>query len=110
MSRIIALVYISLSELQTVEPRYTEQWADSSEQELLGVLHGLGLDVNQPWERQIVEHRNRFGNLITGSRWVGNERIDKEWIESGYSSQSAIDKSKNNRMLNDLYRMRGLTE
>ena len=110
MSSIIALVYISLSELQTIEPRYNEQWVDSSEQELLGVLKGLGLDVNQPWERQIVEHRNRFGNLITGSRWVGNERIDKEWIESGYSSQSAIDKSKNNRMLNDLYRMRGMTE
>lgn len=110
MSSIIALVYISLSELQTIDPRYTEQWVDSSEQELLGVLQGLGLDVNQPWERQIVEHRNRFGNLITGSRWVGSERIDKEWIESGYSSQSAIDKSKNNRMLNDLYRMRGMTE
>lgn len=110
MSSIIALVYISLSELQTVEPRYTEQWVDSSEQELLGVLQGLGLDVNQPWERQIVEHRNRFGNLITGSRWVGSERTDIEWVESGYASQASIDKSKNNKMLNDLYRMRGMTE
>ena len=110
MSSIIALVYISLSELQTIDPKYTEEYADSSEQELLGVLHGLGLDVDKPWERQRVEHRNRFGNLITGSRWVGNERIDKGWIESGYASQEAIDKSKNNRMLNDLYRQRGMTE
>lgn len=110
MSSIIALVYISLSELRTIDPKYTEEWVDSSEQELLGVLHGLGLDVNKPWERQVVEHRNRFGNINTCSRFVGNSRIDKEWIESGYASEEAVAKSLNNRMLNDLFRMRGMTE
>lgn len=110
MSRIIALVYISLSELQTVEPRYTLEWADSSEKELLDVLHGLGMDINQSVECQVVEHRNRFGNLITCPRWVGQSRIDKEWIESGHASQEAIDRSLNNKMITDLYRMRGMTE
>ena len=110
MSSIIALVYISLSELQTIDPKYTEEWIDSSEQELLGVLRGLGLDINKPWERQIVEHRNRFGNINTCSRFVGNSRIDEEWVTSGYASQEAIDKSKNNRMLTDLYRQRGMVE
>lgn len=110
MSSIIALVWVSLSELQTIDRKYSEQWADSSEKELLGVLHGLGIDVSQSVERQVVEHRNRFGNLITGSRWVGCERIDKEWIESGYASESAVDKSLNNKMITDLYRMRGMTE
>ena len=110
MSQIIALVYISLSELQTVEPRYNLEWADSSENELLGVLHGLGIDVNQSVERQVVEHRNRFGNLITCSRWVGCERIDKEWIESGYASQEAKDKASGSKLVFDLYRLRGMTE
>lgn len=110
MSTIIALVYLSLSELQTAEPRYTLEWADSSEKELLDVLYGLGMDINQSVECQVVEHRNRFGNLITCPRWVGSERTDIEWVESGYASQASIDKSKNNKMLNDLYRMRGMTE
>ncbi len=110
MSSIIALVYISLSELQTIDRKYTEDWADSSEQELLGVLRGLGIDVSQSVERQVVEHRNRFGNLITGSRWVGCERIDKEWIESGYASQEAKDKAVGSKLVFDLYRLRGMTE
>lgn len=110
MSSIIALVYISLSELQTVDRKYTEDWADNSEQELLGVLRGLGIDVDQSVERQVVEHRNRFGNLITGSRWVGNERLDKEWIESGYASQEAKDKAGGSKLVFDLYRLRGMTE
>lgn len=110
MSSIIALVYISLSELQTVEPRYNAEWAESSGDELLDILHGLGVDINRPVERQVVEHRNRFGNLITCPRWVGCERIDKTWIESGYASEEAIAKSLNNGLINDSFRLRGLTE
>lgn len=110
MSSIIALVYISLSELQTVDRKYSEEWVDDNPQELIGVLHGLGLDVNQDWERQVVEHRNRFGNLITCSRFVGKERIDKEWIESGYASEPAIDKAGGSKLVFDLYRLRGMTE
>ena len=110
MSSIIALVYISLSELQTIDPKYTEEWVDSSEQELLGVLQGLGLDINQPWERQVVTHRNKFGNINTCSRFVGNERISESWIESGYASQEAKDKASGSKLIFDLYRMRGMTE
>lgn len=110
MSSIIALVYISLSELQTIDRKYTEEWVDNSEQELKQVLYGLGMEVSQNYERQVVEHRNRFGNLITCSRFVGNSRIDPEWINSGYASDEAIDKSLNNKMVNDLYRLRGMTE
>jgi hypothetical protein len=110
MSSIIALVYISLSELQTVEPRYTEEWSSNNPQELLGVLQGLGLDVNQPWEKQEITHRNKFGNIITCSRWVGTSRLDKEWIESGYASREAIDKASGSKLITDLYRQRGMTE
>lgn len=110
MSSIIALVYISLSELQTVDRKFTVEWIDNSEKELLDVLHGLGMDINQSVERQVVEHRNRFGNLITCPRWVGCERTDEAWIKSGYASEEAIAKSLNNGLVNDLFRLRGLTE
>jgi hypothetical protein len=110
MSSIIALVYISLSELQTIDRKYTEEWVDNSEQELKQVLYGLGMEVSQNYERQVVEHRNRFGNLITGSRFVGNSRTDPEWINSGYASEEAIAKASGSRLVFDLYRMRGLTE
>jgi hypothetical protein len=110
MSSIIALVYISLSELQTIDRKYNEEWIDSSEQELKQVLYGLGMEVSQNYERQVVEHRNRFGNLITGSRFVGNERLDKEWITSGYASQEAKDKAGGSKLVFDLYRLRGMTE
>lgn len=109
-STIVALVYISLSELQTINSKYTEEWSNSNPQELLGVLKGLGLDVNQPMEKQDTTHRNRFGNLITCSRWVGVERLDKEWLESGYASQEAKDKALGSKLITDLYRQRGMTE
>lgn len=110
MSSIIALVWVSLSELQTIDQKYNEEWVDSSEKELLDILYSLGMNTNQPVERSMVEHRNRFGNLITCSRWTGLERLDKEWIESGYASEEAIAKSLNNGLVNDLFRLRGLTE
>lgn len=110
MSSIIALVYVSLSELQTINPMYTEEWVDNNEQQLLGVLHGLGLDTKLQYERQIETHRNRFGNVNTCSRFVGNERLDDEWINSEYSSQEAKDKKLGNKLVFDMYRLRGMTE
>lgn len=110
MSSIIALVWVSLSELQTIDRKYSEDWADNSEKELLDILYGLGMNINQPVERSIVEHRNRFGNLITCSRWTGLERLDKEWIKSGYASEEAVAKQLNNGLVNDLFRLRGMTE
>lgn len=110
MSSIIALVYISQSELWTVNPQYNELWIAENDKELQGVLYGLGLDVNQPYETQFNTHRNRFGNLNTCTRWVGNSRLDQEWIESGYASDEAIDKQQGNSLVKDLYSLRGMTE
>ena len=110
MSSIIALVYISQSELWTVNPMYTEEWVQNNPQQLEPVLYGLGLDVNQPYETQFNTHRNRFGNIDTCSRWVGNSRLDDEWILSSYASEEAVDKKQGNSLIKDLYSMRGLTE
>lgn len=108
--QIAALLYVSLSELQTANPDLTEEWSNSKPKELETVLHGMGMNIKTAVEKQEVTHRNRFGNIITCPRWVGNERVDKEWLESGYASQEAKDKSLNNSMLTDLYRLRGCVE
>ena len=109
--QIAALVYISMSELAKVMPDITYDWVDNNTREFLDILHGLGMNVNQPIELQEnINHRNRFEEIVTCHRWVGNERTDKEWVNSGYASQEAIDKSKNNKLLTDLYRLRGKVE
>ena len=110
MSSIIALVYISQSELWTVNPMYSEEWIASNPQQLEGVLYDLGLNVNEPYEVQFNTHRNRFGNLNTCTRWVGNERLDQKWIDSKYSSQEARDKASGSNLVKDLYSLRGMTE
>ena len=110
MSSIIALVYISQSELWTVNPLYTEEWVRNNPQQLEPVLYDLGLDVNQPYETQFNTHRNRFGNINSCTRFVGNERLDQDWIDSEYSSQEAQDKASGSNLVKDLYSLRGMTE
>ncbi len=104
---ITALTYLSLSEIQRFKPECTEDWVKENPDEIKGVLHNLGLDFNLPYERQFVTHRNRFNEVVMCSRWVGYERQDKDWIESGYASQEAMDKVKGNKLLVDLYRTKG---
>ena len=107
---IYAVEYISLSELQTADPSITYEFTQSNPKEFESILYNLGVDTRYPVEIQENTHRNRFGNVYTGYRWVGNSRIDKEWVESGSASPEAIDKSKSNKMLIDLYRAKGLVE
>ena len=50
MSKIIALVYISLSELQTIDPGITEEWARANPLELGNVLYEVGLNTELQYE------------------------------------------------------------
>jgi hypothetical protein len=109
MRDIAALQQISLSELRTMHPKYTEDYVKENPEEIKGILFDLGLNTNEHFEAQHNTHRNRFNNPVTCTRWVGSERVDSEWLESGYASQLAIDKSKGNKLLVDLYSTKGLT-
>ena len=101
--QIAAIRYISLSEIQTVEPNTPNDFLSTPEAK--DVLWDLGMNTREyPFEIQDVTHRNNFGNQVTCPRAVGNERTDKEWINSGHASRAAIDKSSGNRMLVDVYR------
>lgn len=107
-SKITAIVVISASEIAKVIPNFNYELF-SSNNALNDALFNLGMDVTKPIEvQETIQHRNRFGEMVMCDRWVGDERTDATWIKSGYASNEAIDKSKGNSLLNDLYRMKGM--
>ena len=108
--QIAAVCIISLSEIQTVKPEITEEWIKGNKDDFDKLLYGLGMDIRYPYDTQDLQHRNRLGNVISCQRFVGNERHNMEWVNSPYASCAAIDKSKNNSLLIDCYRLRGEVE
>lgn len=102
---------ISESEIAMIYPEYEVSWLEDSIDDLKTILWDMGMDtVNENFELQeVTQHRNRLGKVVTCRRYVGQERSDLEYLRSGYASQAAIDKSRNSRMTDDLYREKGLT-
>jgi len=108
---IIALCIVSASEIALVKPDFSYQWADENKKEFDEMLYQLGMDMQAPIERQeTVQHKNRLEQVVICDRWVGYERTDMEWINSGYASREAKDKATGNKLLEDLYKAKGLTE
>lgn len=108
---ILAQVIISESELVKVMPDYTSKYECDNAAMFKIILHSLGMDTAQHYERQDgLKHRNRMNEVVVCSRWVGNERLDEQWITSGYASQEAIDKYSGSKILEDLYRSKLQTE
>lgn len=109
-SVIQASIHISQSEIAAIYPDYNYTWDTEQIDKLRGVLFDLGLDTSQYFELQEVsQHRNRLGKIVTCQRYYGSERLDLDWLKSGFASQSAKDKAKNSRLLDDLYREKSLT-
>lgn len=109
-SVIQASIHVSQSEVAQAYPDYEYSWNETQVDKLNGILFDLGLDTKQHYEFQDVSlHRNRLNQVVTCHRWYGSERLDDDWIKSGYASQAAKDKVKNSRMIDDLYKMKALT-
>jgi len=109
-SVIAAVVHVSESEIAALYPDYEYSWFENDIDKLKGILHDLGADTNQHIEYQIAtQHRNRLGNVVTCARYYCSERLDLEWLKSGYASTAAKDKAKNSRLLDDVYRSKALT-
>ena len=108
---IAAVRIISESEIATVKDGFTLQWAIENPKEFNEMLYELGFDTNSMIELQEgLTHRNSFNAVITCARWVGSERTCPKWLRSGHASQEAKDKATGSKMLEDLYRRRGMTE
>lgn len=102
---------VSESEIAMVDPEYSADWLVENTDKLKSILWELGMDVvNKNFTvSEVVQHRNRLGNIVTCARYIGHERSDNDWLKSGYASQAAIDKSRNSPMTDCLYREKGLT-
>lgn len=110
-SKIMALCIVSESELVVAHTDYDASWETSRPEYFKRILYNLGMDTTYPILRQDgLMHRNRFNEVALCSRYVGNERQDEEWITSGYASVEAKDKYSGSRLLEDMYRVRNLTE
>ncbi len=110
-SNIVALAYISESEISMVFPAYRWDWVQSKPSLMNRILFEFGLDTTQNYEiQENLTHRNRTGKIVQCNRFVGQERLDDTWLNSGYASREAKDKAKNSKILTDLYRMKNLTE
>ena len=60
------------------------------------VLYQIGFDkerwVNETdsfYEVMECEHRSRSGKIVKGKRYIGSERIDNAWLDSGLASEDA---------------------
>lgn len=105
---IAAVSRISLSEIQKVKPEITLEWCENNQEQLRTILYNLGMDTKYLIDWQYVTHRNRFDEIIEGSvRFVGEERRDYAWLHSGNASVEALDRGLDNKLLCDLYRLRG---
>lgn len=109
-SMIAAVMHVSESEIYAAYPDYTADWETNKPTVFSNLLWNFGLNTKQEYVRQDgLQHRNRLGKVVTCSRWYGSERNDDEWLNGGYASQAAVDRSKNNHILDDSYRVRHLT-
>ena len=108
ISKIASKLHVSESEIAALCPSYDSSW---SEEQINDVLYELGLDSNLSYEfQEASQHRNRMNKVVTCGRYYGREREDDSWLNSGFASQAVKDKLKNSRILDDLYRAKGLTE
>lgn len=110
-NNIVALCIISESELAKIIPNYQFDMENTESESFKQLLFSLGIDTDKNVIRQDgLWHRNRFNEQVLCSRYVGYERLDNEWILSGYASTEAKDKASGSRLLEDMYRAKGLTE
>ena len=109
-SMISTPIHISESEIAFAYPQYNANWLTENLSDLNAVLFDLGLDTSKHYQLQeVTQHRNRLGKVVVCGRYLGTERDDTDWMQSGFASQAAKDKAKNSRMLDDLYREKALT-
>ena len=108
---ITALCIVSASEINLAKPGFTYYWADNNPDDFNDILFNFGMDLTQPIEKQTdIQHKNRMNKVVICDRYIGYERTDKDWINSGYASKEAKDKASGSKLLADLYKHKGYPE
>lgn len=80
---------ISESELKKALDNYEEVRNDPTQ--FLEILYKVGIDTSKPIEiQENLPHRNAFKEIVTCPRFVGVERTDVEWQDSGNISMASL--------------------
>lgn len=99
---VIPVKIISESEIQKVIPDFDSEYAQTNPSEFIQMLSELGMNISKPVEQQYLIHRNVFNEVVCCNRWVGLEKIDEQWLNSGYASRDAKLAASDSRLVADL--------
>lgn len=78
---------ISLEDIRTI-PDAMELFKSGDIAAFNAMLYDIGFDLERGVDMEIVLHRPMTSQKeVFGPRWVGHERVDPEWMNSGNASQ-----------------------
>lgn len=81
------LVDVSRSSLPLKVSSVTKNGDSIPIEELHNILYSVGISNNHYLEIQdVTTHRNLDNKVVEDYRFVGQERLDKVWLTSGYAS------------------------
>lgn len=83
----MAVRWVSVFDLLQFE-RSREAILNDDFTEFYNILYEIGIDIDKEIDVQYVTHRPLSTKTpFTGLRWVGEERRDKEWLESEWCTR-----------------------
>lgn len=86
----VGMSYVSFTDLLLVPKLKSYTYFDllkkDIEEEILPFLFELGIDTNKKIVVQACQHRNLQNKVVVNYRFMGYERIDKQWIDSPYAT------------------------
>ena len=72
------------------------------------LLYKLGVDTALHIEVIECQHRNLQGKVVEGKLFMAFERLDRDWVKSGYASTEAFIASSNDPTLSkEIHEMNG---
>lgn len=79
---------LSFEDLFSV-PELKAMVTEGRDEDFSKAIYALGVDTAYVVETDVCYHRTLRGKVVYGLRLVGTERIDEEWMKSGYASEDA---------------------
>lgn len=109
---IAATLHISETEVYALDNNYNFTWYTTQQSKLNSILYKLGMNISRGYIMQdpCLHFNYRAKEQNNCARFYGNERIDEEWLLSGFASQAAKDKASGGSLIQDVYSARKQTE
>lgn len=80
---------LSISDLLLIDS-FKKAFGEEDKQTIEKILYENGMDVTEPYTLEFSKHRNLRGNIVSCERYVGEERRDKNWLNSGAASWESV--------------------